>query len=57
MLVIGRKVGDKINIGEGANMVELTVIAISGGQVRLGLEADRSVPINRSEIDKDTYNK
>jgi carbon storage regulator len=48
MLVLGRKVGDEIVIGENIRVV---VVAIRGNQVRLGFEAPREVPIRRREIE------
>jgi len=48
MLVLGRKVGDEILIGEN---IRLVVVAIRGNQVRLGFDAPRDVPVRRSEID------
>ena len=52
MWVSGRKVGEKLTFGEGINQVVLTVLDIKGGQVRLGVDADKSV-----KISKDTYKK
>ena len=48
MLVLTRKQGEAVVIG--AN-VRLTVVAISGGSVRLGLSAPADVPILREELD------
>ena len=48
MLVLGRKVGDEVLIGEN---VRLVVIAIRGNQVRLGFDAPREVPVRRSELE------
>ena len=39
MLVLTRKVGDVIAIGDN---IKIIVMAIKGKQVRLGIEADRS---------------
>jgi carbon storage regulator len=47
MLVLSRKVGAKIVIDE---RITLTVVRIEGGQVRLGIEAPREVPIQREEL-------
>ena len=51
MLVLTRKVGERIAIGENQEVV-VTVVAIHGGRVRLGFEADASIPIHRIEPDK-----
>lgn len=53
MLVLTRKVGERIAIGEHQEVV-VTVIAIQGGRVRLGFEADASIPVHRIEQDKVT---
>lgn len=47
MLVLSRKLDEKIKIGED---IEITVVAISGDTVRLGIEAPRQVKILRSEV-------
>ena len=50
MLVLTRKVGERIYIGGG---VIITVTAVRGGQVRLGIDAPRSMPIRRGELRRD----
>ena len=47
MLVLTRKVGDIIAIGDN---IKIVVMAIKGKQVRLGIEADRSTVVHREEI-------
>ena len=47
MLVLSRKTNEAICIGP--NMY-VTVLAIQGGRVRLGVEAPRDVPIRRAEL-------
>jgi len=49
MLVLTRKKGESILIGEG---VEITVVDISEGKVRLAIDAPREVQIIRSEVKK-----
>ncbi len=51
MLVLTRKVGERIAIGENQEVV-VTVVALGGGRVRLGFEADASIPVHRIEPDK-----
>jgi carbon storage regulator len=47
MLVISRKVGEKVRIGNAW----LTVLDIDGrGNVRLGVTAPRDVPVHRAEV-------
>ena len=47
MLVLTRKVGDVIAIGDN---IKIIVMAIKGKQVRLGIEADKSTVVHREEI-------
>lgn len=47
MLVLSRKVGEKIMIGES---IVLTVVKVDRNQVRLGIEAPTEVAIYREEI-------
>jgi carbon storage regulator len=47
MLVLTRKAGQSIVIGEG---IEVTVLSVAGEKVRLGIEADKDVPIYRDEV-------
>lgn len=47
MLVLSRKVGERIRIGES---ITITVVRVSGGGVRLGIEAPPELPVVREEI-------
>ena len=47
MLVLSRKTDQKIVIND---QIVLTVVAIRGDKVRLGIEAPPNVPIHRKEI-------
>lgn len=47
MLVLSRKLGEKIFIGEN---IVVTVVDIDRGKVRLGIEAPRDVAIYRQEL-------
>ena len=50
MLVLSRKCGEKVVIGEG---ITVTVLAVEGGRIRLGIEApdDRTVIFHMKEPD------
>ena len=50
MLILGRKVGDSIQIGDG---IKLVVLACDRKGVRLGIEAPADVTILRGEIVND----
>ena len=47
MLILQRKEGESLHIGED---VEITVLAVEAGRVRLAIQAPREVPILRSEL-------
>ena len=47
MLVLTRKAGQSIMIGDE---IEVSVLAIMGEKVRIGIEAPRSVPVFRREV-------
>jgi carbon storage regulator len=49
MLILSRKVGEKIVIGPD---VTITVVRVVGGGVRLGIEAPEGVTVDREEIAK-----
>jgi carbon storage regulator CsrA len=48
MLVLSRSEGQKIVVDED---IVITVLKIEGNRVRLGIDAPRSVPIRRSELE------
>jgi carbon storage regulator len=47
MLILTRRVGEKLIIGEN---VTVTVLSVKGNQVRIGVDAPRDVKVNREEI-------
>jgi len=47
MLVLARKVGQSIVINDN---IQILVIEVRGDQVRLGIEAPRSIPVHRKEL-------
>jgi len=47
MLVLSRKVGEKILIGDG---ISVTIVRVAQGIVRVGVEAPADMPIVREEI-------
>lgn len=47
MLVLTRREGESLIIGDD---VKLTILAVKGGQVRVGIEAPKSVAIHREEL-------
>ncbi|MBX6314030.1 MAG: carbon storage regulator [Isosphaeraceae bacterium] len=47
MLVLTRKLMEKLYIGDE---ICITVVRLEGGQVRLGIDAPREVPVVRAEL-------
>lgn len=47
MLILARKLGESITIGDD---IRVTVIAMKGNQVRLGIEAPADIMVHRTEI-------
>lgn len=53
MLVLTRKLKQSIAVGGANGMdrpVKVTVLGISGGNVKLGFEIDASIPVHRWEV-------
>ena len=47
MLVLTRKLDESITIG---NNIKVSVLEVKGNQVKLGIQAPKEIPINRTEI-------
>jgi carbon storage regulator len=47
MLVLGRKLGERIVVGED---VVVTILGVRGHQVRVGIDAPRAVSVLRGEL-------
>jgi carbon storage regulator len=47
MLILTRRTGESLRIGDD---IELTVMAVSGSQVRIGIKAPRNIVVDRQEI-------
>lgn len=47
MLILTRRIGEKVRIGDD---IELVVLGVKGNQVRLGVEAPKDVSVHREEI-------
>jgi carbon storage regulator len=54
MLVLSRKEGEAIVIGKD---IEVKVLSVGGGRVRIGIEAPKHVPICRDELLTDRNEK
>ena len=49
MLVMTRRIGESIKIGDN---ITVTVTAIDGSQVKLGIKAPREIPVTRDNVKK-----
>lgn len=47
MLILTRKAGEKLLIGDN---IEITILNVRGGQVKLGINAPKDVTVHREEI-------
>jgi carbon storage regulator len=47
MLILTRRAGETLRIGDN---VEVTVMAVNGAQVRIGIKAPRDIIVDREEI-------
>lgn len=54
MLILTRKQAESLKIGGEGDILEgpvtVTILGIKGGQVRIGIEAQRSIRVDRDEI-------
>lgn len=47
MLILTRRIGETLMVGDE---VTVTVLGVNGYQVRIGINAPKSVPVHREEI-------
>ena len=47
MLILTRRVGERVMIG---NDVVVVVVGVKGKEVRIGVQAPKSVPVHREEV-------
>lgn len=47
MLILTRRVGEVLMVGDD---ITVTVLGVKGNQVRIGVNAPKSVPVHRQEI-------
>jgi len=50
MLILTRRIGETLVIGEGENRAEVTMLGIKGNQVRIGIQAAKHISVHRDEI-------
>jgi carbon storage regulator len=49
MLILTRRVGETLKVGQD---IDVTVLGVKGNQIRIGIEAPKSVAVHREEIFK-----
>jgi len=47
VLILTRKIGEALKVGED---VTVTVMAVKGNQVRIGIDAPKDVAVHREEV-------
>jgi carbon storage regulator len=52
MLILSRKVGEKLIADTGDHIIEFMILGINGSQIKVGIVAPKDVTIDREEIYK-----
>jgi carbon storage regulator len=47
MLILTRRIGETLMIGSN---VTVTVVGVKGGQIRIGINAPKGIPVHREEL-------
>lgn len=47
MLILSRKIGEALKIGDN---IEIRILDINGGQIRIGIDAPKHINVVRSEL-------
>ncbi len=47
MLILSRKVGERVVIGQD---ISITILRVKGNQVRLGVDAPKNIAVQREEV-------
>lgn len=50
MLILTRRIGEVLVIGEDDNKIEVMILNVKGNQVRIGIDAPKEIPVHRQEI-------
>lgn len=50
MLILTRREGESIIIGDDDNRIEVVFLSFNGNQIRLGINAPKCIPVYRDEI-------
>ena len=54
MLVLTRKIGEQVVIDDN---IVLTIVAVDGNKIRLGIQAPKSVRVDRAEVHQRRLNE
>jgi carbon storage regulator len=47
MLILTRRLRESLRVGDN---IKVHVVAVKGGQIRIGVEAPKDVPVHREEV-------
>jgi carbon storage regulator len=47
MLILTRRLRETLRVGDN---IKVHVVAVKGGQIRIGVEAPKDVPVHREEV-------
>lgn len=57
MLVLARRIGEKVILTIDKTRIVLTVVEVRGDKARIGFEAPQTVKIHREEVQQDIDNE
>lgn len=50
MLILTRRIGETLCIGNDDNKVDVMILGVNGNQVRIGINAPKHITVHREEI-------
>lgn len=50
MLILTRRIGETLCIGNDDNKVDVMILGVNGNQVRIGINAPKHISVHREEI-------
>ncbi|AFH14498.1 CsrA-like regulator [Vibrio phage VvAW1] len=50
MLILTRRISEKLIIDTGREVIEIVPLGVNGSQVKLGVNAPKHIPVHREEV-------